>query len=123
MLLGERDALIVDERRVLDGGDARADRILDAFGRMRVGRDAQAEIVRLVDGRAQLLGRELDGFRIAPMGEHRARGQYLDVIGAAVRKFPDLLPHLPGAVGNAELQVPGQLDVRATSRSSRPRPR
>ena len=46
MLLGERDAFIVDERRVLDGGDARADRILDALGSMRMRRDAQAEIVR-----------------------------------------------------------------------------
>ncbi len=44
VLLGERNAFVIDQRGVLDGGDACADRILDTFRRMCVRLDTQAEI-------------------------------------------------------------------------------
>jgi hypothetical protein len=123
VLLGERDAFVVDERGMLDGGDSGANRVLDAFGRVRMRRNPQTEIRGLLDGGAQFLGGEFDGLRIAAMREHRARGQHLDVIGAAMRKFADLLPHFPGTVRLTERRSQGQLDIRRPSRSWRRRPR
>ena len=116
MLPGEGDSLVVDERGVLDGRHPRANRTLDALGRVRVGRDAQAEIARLLHGRAQFLGSEFDRSRITPMRENRARGQNLDVVRPAVCEFPDFLTHCPWAVRDGELQVPGQLDIRGEAR-------
>ncbi len=75
MPLGERNAFIVDERGMLDRRDPRPNRVLDAFGRMRVRFDAQTEIAGLFDGGPQFLGRKLDGLRVAAMGENGARGQ------------------------------------------------
>jgi hypothetical protein len=46
------------------------------------------------------------------MGENGSGGQYLDVIGSAVREFPDLLTYFPGTICDAEPQIPRQLDIR-----------
>ncbi len=112
MLLGKRNAFIVDERGVLDRRDSRANRILDAFGRMCVRFDTQPEIAGFLDGGAQFLGRKLDGFRIAAMGENGARGEDLDVIGTAVRELANLLPDFPRTVCLTVAQIPRQLDIR-----------
>ena len=101
---------------MLDGGDARANRILDALRGVRVRCDTQSKIVGLLDGGAQLFGREFDGFWIAAVGENRTSGQDLDVIGAAVGQFAYLLPHLPRAVRHTVLQIPRQLDIRGEAR-------
>ena len=116
MLLGQRDAFIVDERGVLDRRDAGANRILDAFGCVRVRFDAQAEIGGLLHGGAQFLGSKFDRLRVAAMGEHGARRKHLDVIGAPVRELADLLPHFPGTVGLAEAQIQRQLNVPRQAR-------
>ena len=47
----QRDALVVDERAVLDRADSAADRELDALGAVGVGRDEHPERGRLVHGR------------------------------------------------------------------------
>jgi len=54
VLFREGDALVVDERGVFHGGDARADRVLDAFGRVGVGGHAKPEIACLFHRRAKL---------------------------------------------------------------------
>ena len=91
MLLRQGDAFIVDEGGVLDRRGAGANRILDAFGRMRVRFDTEAEIRRLLHRGAQFLGSKFDRLRIAAMSENGARRQDLDVIGAAVREFADVV--------------------------------
>ena len=48
------------------------------------------------------------------MRENCAGRQDLDVIGAAMREFAHLLPHLPGTVRLAVAKIPGQLDIRAS---------
>ncbi len=113
VLLGKSNALIVDQRRVLDRCHPCANRILDALGGMRVRGHAQSEAICLLDGGAQLFRGELYGFGIAAMREHRAGGEDLDVIGAAMGNFTDLLTHFPGAVRHAVLQIPRQLDIRS----------
>ena len=112
VLFGERDPLIVDERRVFDRSDARANRILDALRGVRVRRNAQPKVIGLLNRRAQLFRGEFDGFWIASMSKNRAGGQDLDVIRAAMRKFPNFLTHFPRAVRHAVLQIPWQLDIR-----------
>ncbi len=97
---------------MLDRRDPRPDRVLDAFGRMRMRFDAHAEIAGLFDGGTQFLGRKLDGLRIAAVGENGTRGQDLDVIGAAVRELANLLPYFPGTVRLPVAQIQRQLDVR-----------
>src|SRR5690242_21565241 len=87
MFLGQSDAFVVDEGRVLDGSDARANRVLDAFSRVSMGGDAKAEVMSLIDGGMKLIGREFDRLRIAAVGQHCAGGENLDVVGSAVREF------------------------------------
>jgi hypothetical protein len=45
------------------------------------------------------------------MREHRAGGQYLDVIDTVVRKLPHFLANFPRTVGFAVAQIPGKLDI------------
>lgn len=72
---------------------------------------SQSEVAGFLDGGADLLGGELDGFRITAVRQDGARRQQLDVIRAAVGEFADSLPHLPRAVGFAEAQILGQRDI------------
>lgn len=100
VLPGESNAFIIDERGVLHRSDPRADRILDPLGSVRVGFDAQAEVASFVYRGLQLLGCELDRLRIASVGEHCARGENLNVIGAAMSELADFLPHFPGLLAS-----------------------
>ena len=59
MLFGEGDAFVVDERGVFDAGDACADGVFDAFGRVGVGGDAEVEVVRFIDGGGEFFRSEL----------------------------------------------------------------
>ena len=97
---------------MLDGGNPRADGVLDPLWRVRVGFDAQTKVARFVHCGPQLFECELDRFRIASMGEHRACGKNLDVIGATVGKLADFLTDFPGTVGFAEVKIPRELNVR-----------
>ena len=111
VLLGEGDAFIVDQGRVLNGRYPGADGVLDSLWRVRVGFDTQAEVGGFIHSRLQFFQRELLGFGIAAVGEHGAGGEHFDVVGAVVGKLADFLAHFPRAVCLAVMQVPGQLDI------------
>ena len=111
MLLGERDAFIVDERGVLDGSDSGADGVLDAFRCVCVSLDAKSEVVRFIDGGMQFFGSEFKRLGVAPVSEHGAGGKNLDVVGAAVRELTDSLPNFPRAVGFSITKIQGELNI------------
>src|ERR671923_163065 len=91
--LGEGDALVINQSGVLDRSDSGADRILDAFGGVCMSCYAKTKVVRLVYGRMQLLGSELGGLRVAPVRQHGASGENLDVVSSSMSEFANLLPH------------------------------
>ena len=98
MLLGQRDAFVVDHGRVLDRSHACPDRILDALGRVRMRLDAQSEVAGFIHRGLQFFRSEFLRFRIAAMRQHGAAGEDLDVVGAVVHQLADSLPHFPGTV-------------------------
>jgi len=69
VLLRQGDTFIVDERGMLDRCNAGSNGVLDAFWIVGVRLDAESEVGSLLDGGAQLLRREFDGFRIAAVGQ------------------------------------------------------
>src|SRR6266536_2395509 len=88
-----------------------ADCVLNALCTMSVCRHTQAEGVRFLHGSLQLLQCEFRGLRVAPVGQHSAAGENLDVIYTVMREQPDFLAHLPRAIGLAVMQIPWQLNV------------
>src|SRR6266571_3958330 len=111
MLFRERDSLVVDQRCMLDRSHSCTDCILNALCTVCVCLHAQAEGVRFLHGSLQLLQCEFRGLRVAPVGQHSAAGENLDVIYTVMREQPDFLSHFPRAIGLAVMQVPWQLNV------------
>jgi hypothetical protein len=66
VLLGQRDALLIDHGRVLDRGHAGPDRILDALGRVRMGLDSQSEVAGFIHRGLQLSGVNSCDFGLLP---------------------------------------------------------
>ena len=97
----EPDAFVVDEARMLDRVDARADRGLDPLRPVGVSRDAQAPMMRLIGDRPQFLLRKLllPGRRVAR--EDAARGAGLDDFRAELALAADLIFQLVGSVADA----------------------
>src|SRR5262249_32180294 len=77
-LLHQADSLVVDVGSVLDRGDSGADGVLDALGGVRVRRDAQALVRRLLDRRADLLVGILDRVGVAAVRQEGAGREDLD---------------------------------------------
>ena len=84
MLLGQCNAFIIDQCRVLDRSHTCEDCILNTFASVGMGRDTQAEVAGFVYCRRQLLRSELQRFWIATVSEHGASREHLNVIGAIV---------------------------------------
>src|SRR5215470_13798211 len=72
VLLGKRNAFIVNHGCMLDRGNSRPNRVLNSFWRMRMSSNAQSEVTGLIDSGLQFLGCELLRFWIAAMCQHRA---------------------------------------------------
>ena len=56
VLLGQRDALVINHGRVFDRGHAGPNRILDALGRVRMGLDSQSEVAGFIHRGLQFFG-------------------------------------------------------------------
>ena len=100
-LLQKAHRPLVEERRVLDGIDAGLGRDAHAAGPVRVGRDAQPGVVRLVDRRARLLRRVLRRLGRRAFAEDPARREDLDHLGARGDLLAHRLSDLIWAVGDA----------------------
>ena len=83
LLARQLDALVVDQRRVLDRVGAREDRLLDRLRAVRVRGHLQPCGVRDIHDRRDLVGLHLGLARHAAVGEHGAGGDDLEHIGAA----------------------------------------
>jgi len=116
VLLGERNAFIVDERGVLNRRDPRPDRILDAFGRMRVRFDAHAEIAGLFDGGAPM-GRDANEGVANSYGEvFGYPGLYVadgSLMPGPVGPNPDDRAHIGNAAATGIATTPAQYEIAA----------
>ncbi len=99
MLFHQRDAFVVDVAAVLDRGDARTNRVLDAARSDRVCGDAHAVRFRFQNSGAHLFLAELivadDGTR----RQYAARRDHLDAVGAGFELFAHRFAHVPRTVG------------------------
>lgn len=85
---------------MLDGVDPGADRGLDASAAMRVCRDLEAPLMRLIGNRAQLLFGELLLTRLGVARENPAGGADLDHLCAVLALLAHLLAQLGGAIAD-----------------------
>jgi len=100
VLLGELEALVVDEAAMLDGVDARTDRHLDRFGAVRVRGDLLAPAMRFVDDRIHLglrVLRRADRCLVAQhaRGRDRQRGVLVDAVAIRHRHRRRAVPSKP----------------------------
>ncbi len=101
MLLRQRDAFVVDQRGMLDRAHARAYRALDALGAMRMRSDEGAALRGFLH-RGMDLGFGVFGFPgFGASGQHRAGGDDLDQVGAAIEHDVDMPAHVIHALGDA----------------------
>src|SRR5438552_1884507 len=112
-LVGSHDGLDVDQgiavqndqvgrpvqgKSVLDGVDTGLDGHAHRAQAFRVGRDPQAQPVRLVDQGVHLLACQLRRLGVLAIDGARTAGHHFYVIRPAAQLFPDAAAHLPGAV-------------------------
>ena len=91
MLLREGDALLVDQARMLDAGDAGLDRTLDGLGAVRVCRHLPAPHLRFIHQRVEFGLRVLRGADRFLLGEDAGPGGHLDQVGAELDVRADAL--------------------------------
>ena len=105
MRLGQRDALVVDQRGVLDRVDAGLDGPLDGLRAVRVRGDLAPGLVGGIGRDLQLFERVLRGAGLVALGEDAAGGEDLDDVDAVLDLLAHGLPYLFGAVGDAEVAL------------------
>src|SRR5580698_4846041 len=101
VLLGQRDAFVIDEAAVLDGIDAGVDRVLDRLRTVRVRGDFAAEFVSFFDDRTQFFERVLRRAGLIAFAQYSAGCADLDNIGAVLHGFAHFRARGPGSVGDA----------------------
>ena len=95
------DALLRYEDAVLDGIDAAANGVEDAFGSLGVARAGLVEAMPLGDAGGHLLGGVVGVFRVHARGHDAPRGHDLHEIGARVDLFADRAHDVVDTVGDA----------------------
>ena len=98
--------LVGEERPVLDGVDARAERVHDPFRADGVRGDPDAGTVRLVDRGGELLCRVRGSLRADPRGQHAAGRHDLDPVRAFFDQAAHRLDELGGGVHLPADEVP-----------------
>src|SRR5262249_55147571 len=108
VLPGQANALIVDQAGVLNGIDAREDRVLDTLRAVRMRGDLAPSHVRLFRGGFQFLRGKLRRARTVTLGEHSARSQYLDYVDSVFHLRAHHVPDLVNAVSNLKIALLGK---------------
>ena len=112
VLFGQRDAFIIYQCGVLNGGHACTDRVFNPPRSVCVCRHTQSEVIRLIDGGLQFFKRELLRLGIAAMCQDCPRRQHLYVVCTIMSELADFLTYFPWTVGFPVMQVPRQFDIR-----------
>ena len=99
------DALVVEQRAVLDRADPRPDGLLDALGAVRVGGHERTARGSLLDRRPDERFGQLDVVDVGAAGQDRARGDDLDEVGAAIEDASHGGTHLRLVAHDADPRV------------------
>ena len=101
VLLGKRDAFVVDQAGVLDRIDARANGVFDGLRAVRMRGHFAAQLVRFFSDGLELFEGVLRCAGLVAFAEDSAGSAHLDEVGAVLDDFADFCARRPRTVGDA----------------------
>jgi len=101
VLLGERDAFVVDQAGVLDGIDARTYGVFDGLRAVSVSGDFAAELVSFFRNGPHLFESELGCAGLIAFAENTAGSADFDEVCSIFHHFANFSASSPGAIGDA----------------------